>query len=134
MNKVFEFLIILAVFLILDFTWIGFVAKKFYSRHLDFLMRKKPNWAAAIIFYLIFIFGISIFVLNPALLKGSWEYALLYGAVFGLVSYSTYDLTNMATIKNWPLKLTIVDLVWGTVLTAATSGISYFLIRLFALT
>lgn len=119
------YLIALAIFLALDMTWLGFVAKNFYAKHLGYLMRTDINWTAAILFYLLFIVGLVVFVVTPAIEKGSWVQALALGALFGLVSYATYDLTNLATVKNWPLSVTIVDLVWGAVLAAAVSTATY---------
>ena len=94
-------------------------------------MAKNPNLAAAFIFYLIFIAGLVFFVISPALDKKMWTHALLVGAFFGLVTYATYDLTNLATIKDWPLVVTIADLIWGMVLSAAVSVITYFLAKYF---
>ncbi len=119
------FFIALPVFLVIDLVWLGLVAKSFYAKHLGFLMRPDPNWIAAIIFYLLFVIGLVHFVITPALEKSSLTDALLFGALFGLVTYSTYDLTNLATIKDWPLVVTCVDLVWGTTLSAALSAITY---------
>lgn len=90
-------------------------------------MSPDINWTAAIIFYLIFIAGLVVFVISPALEKQNWQYAMLTGAFFGFVTYATYDLTNLATIKNWPLIVTLVDLVWGTVLSATVSISAYYL-------
>lgn len=92
-------------------------------------MKATPNWTAAIIFYLLFIVGLVVFVVAPSLAKQSWSQALLLGALFGLICYATYDLTNLATIKNWPILVTVVDLIWGTVLSASVSYISYNVIR-----
>lgn len=130
MDKILQYIIMLTVFLALDFLWLGLVAKKFYTRHLGFLMKKKTNWLAAIIFYLIFVLGLYLFVVQPALAKDSWTHAILFGSIFGLITYSTYDLTNLATIKGWPLKITIADLFWGVSLSALTSAVSFFLITL----
>ncbi len=116
-----------AVFLVIDLIWLGLVARSFYQEQLGFIMKANVNWVAAIIFYLIFIAGLIFFVLNPALDKGSWVFALLAGAFFGFVTYSTYDLTNLATLKDWPLTVTIVDIVWGTFLGASVSLIGFFL-------
>jgi len=114
-------------FLIIDLIWLGLVARNFYQEQLGFLMKANVNWTAAIIFYLIFIVGILFFVVYPALEKGSWSFALLVGALFGFITYATYDLTNLATLKDWPLMVTIVDMVWGTVLGASVSVISFFI-------
>jgi len=121
------YFIALPVFLAIDMLWIGLVAKSFYAAQIGFLMRTDVNWVAAIVFYLLFIVGLVFFVIAPAVEKSSWTHAILFGALFGLIAYSTYDLTNLATIKNWPLLVTIVDLIWGTVLAAAVSTIAYFI-------
>ena len=121
------YFIALTVFLAIDLLWIGLVAKSFYAAQIGFLMRTDVNWVAAIVFYLLFIVGLVLFVIAPAVEKSSWTHAILFGALFGLIAYSTYDLTNLATIKNWPLLVTIVDLIWGTVLAAAVSTIAYFI-------
>lgn len=117
----------LPIFFLIDMVWLGLVAKGFYAKHLGFLMRPDVNWLAAIIFYLLFIAGLIIFVVTPALAKGSWLYALGLGALFGLITYATYDLTNLATLKNWPLVVTLVDLLWGAVLAASVSVLTYLL-------
>jgi len=106
----------------MDMVWLGVVAKKFYARHIGFLMKSNINWTAAILFYLLFLVGLVVFVISPAVERGSWTRALFLGALFGLITYATYDLTNLATMKEWPLALTIVDLLWGTVLAASVSA------------
>jgi uncharacterized membrane protein len=121
------FLVALPVFVVIDMIWLVLVAKNFYQEHIGFLMRPDINWIAAIIFYLLFILGLITFVVSPALDKHSWTHALLFGAFFGLITYATYDLTNLATIKDWPLIVTIVDLIWGTVLASSISVITYFI-------
>jgi uncharacterized membrane protein len=121
------FFIALPVFFVIDMIWLVFVAKKFYQEQIGFLMKPDINWIAAIIFYLLFIGGLVIFVISPAVKNQSWVHALIYGALFGLITYATYDLTNLATIKDWPLLVTVVDLIWGTVLAASISLITYFI-------
>jgi uncharacterized membrane protein len=121
------FLIALPVFFAIDMVWLAVVAKNFYRKQLGFLMKPDINWIAAILFYLLFIAGLIIFVITPALVRQSWVHALLFGALFGLVTYATYDLTNLATVKDWPLLVTVVDLIWGSVLAAAVSVITYFI-------
>jgi uncharacterized membrane protein len=121
------FLIALPVFFIIDMVWLVLVAKKFYQEHIGFLMRPDINWFAAIFFYFLFIAGLVIFVISPAVEKHSWVHALLFGAFFGLITYATYDLTNLATLKDWPLLVTVVDLIWGTVLASSISLITYFI-------
>jgi uncharacterized membrane protein len=122
------YFIALPVFLVIDMIWLILVAKNFYSKHLGFLMRPDVNWFAAIIFYLLYIGGLVLFVISPAVEKHSFLRALFYGAVFGLIAYATYDLTNLATLKDWPIVVTIVDLIWGIVLSAAVSTITYLIV------
>ena len=119
------FLIALPVFFAIDIIWLAFVAKKFYNRHLGHLMRPDVNWFAAGIFYVIFLCGLVAFVISPALEKRSLLNAILFGALFGLVTYATYDLTNLATLKDWPVVVTVVDMAWGTVLSVAVSLAGY---------
>jgi len=119
--------IALPVFFAIDMVWLGLVSKDFYRAQIGGLMKPDVNWAAAIIFYLIFIAGLVVFVVAPAVEKGSWMHALLFGALFGLVCYATYDLTNLAVAKDWPLLVTIVDLAWGVVLAATVSVVTYFI-------
>lgn len=119
------YLIALPIFLAIDMVWLGLVAKDLYARQLGFLMTPNINWVAAILFYLLFITGLVIFVIHPAILKNSLMEALFMGAFFGLVTYATYDLTNLATVKNWPLLVTIVDLVWGSFLGGLVSLLTY---------
>lgn len=121
------FLIALPVFFAIDMIWLGLVAKNFYRQQIGFLMTPDINWLAAIIFYLLFIAGMVVFVIRPAYEMNSWQHAVLYGALFGLITYATYDLTNLATLKDWPILVTIVDLAWGTVLSLSVSVISFFI-------
>ena len=123
------FIIALPVFFIIDMVWLVLVAKKFYQDQIGFLMKPDINWPAAIIFYLLFIAGLILFVISPALAKNSWLHALLYGAFFGLITYATYDLTNLATLKDWPILVTVVDLIWGTVLAASVSVITFLIVE-----
>ena len=121
------FFIALPILFAIDMAWLILVAKKFYQQQIGFLMKPDINWFAAIIFYLLFIVGLVIFVISPAIEKHSWVQAIIFGALFGLITYATYDLTNLATMKDWPLLVTVVDLIWGTVLAASISGITYFI-------
>jgi uncharacterized membrane protein len=121
------FFIALAVFFAIDMVWLVLIAKKFYREQIGFLMRPDINWIAAIVFYLLFIAGLVIFVISPAIQKHSWTHAILFGALFGLMSYATYDLTNLATIKGWPVLVTLVDLAWGMVLSASVSLFTYLI-------
>lgn len=121
--------IALPVFIGMDMVWLGFVANDFYRSQIGFLMKSDVNWTAAILFYLLFTVGLVLFVILPAVQKNSWMHALLFGAIFGLVTYASYDLTNLATLKDWPLMITIVDLAWGAVLSALVSTATYFIAR-----
>ena len=119
------YLATLTAFFAIDMLWLGLVARNFYNKQLGFLLSPNPNWIAAIIFYLLFIAGILVFVVLPGLEDNSLKATLLRAAFFGLVTYATYDLTNLATVKNWPLLVTIVDLVWGTVLSVTVSWVGF---------
>ncbi|MBP7740930.1 DUF2177 family protein [Candidatus Woesebacteria bacterium] len=121
--------IALPVFFAIDMIWLGLVAKKFYAKYLGFIMSPTVNWPAALIFYLLFIVGIVIFVITPALKQQSLLNAALLGALFGLITYATYDLTNLATIKNWPLIVTVVDMIWGATLSTLISVITYLIAK-----
>jgi len=116
-------------FLAIDIVWLAFVARSFYKSQLGFLLSDQPNWWAAIVFYLLFIAGLLVFVIAPAVEAGSLRKALLLGAFFGLVTYATYDLTNHATIKNWPWIVTLVDMTWGTILATMVSCLGYLVGR-----
>ena len=121
------YLLTLPIFFTIDMIWLGLVANKFYQQQIGHLMTKNVNWLAEILFYLLFIGGLVVFVIAPALDKKNWTIALFLGALFGLMTYATYDLTNLATLKNWPLFVTIIDLIWGMVLSSSVSLIAYFL-------
>lgn len=120
------YLAALAAFFLIDMLWLGLVARGFYQKYLGFLLSPKPNWAAAIVFYLLFVAGVLVFVVLPGLEANSLRLVLLRGALFGLITYATYDLTNLATVKDWPLTVTLVDLAWGTVLSTAVSVAGFF--------
>ena len=120
------YLATLVAFFAVDIVWLTLVARTFYRKYLGFLMAPSPNWAAAIIFYLLFIVGILVLAVLPGLEAGSLKTTLLRGALFGLVAYATYDLTNLATLKDWPLIVTVVDLIWGTVLSTVVSLAGYY--------
>jgi len=125
--------IALPVFFVIDMIWLGLIAKNFYRAQIGSLMKPDVNWLAAIIFYLIFIAGLVVFVITPAMQKDSWIQAVFLGALFGLVCYATYDLTNLAVAKDWPLLVTLVDLLWGATLAASVSIITYFIATKFGL-
>jgi len=124
-----QFFVTLTIFMAIDGVWLVVIAKNFYAKHLGYLMAKTPNLAAALIFYLIYVLTMVILIISPALQKGSLISAILTGALFGLCAYATYDLTNLATIKDWPLLVTIVDLIWGTLLSGTVAGLSYWMLN-----
>lgn len=119
------YLVAVGVFFAIDMVWLGLIAKNFYAKYLGYIMKTDVNWIAALLFYFLFIIGLLIFVIQPGVEKQSLTYILVYGALFGLMTYATYDLTNLATIKDWPLVVTIVDMIWGMTLSAAVSAITY---------
>ncbi len=121
MNYIYAYLVTLVVFLVIDLLWLGGVAKSTYESQLKVLMKPKPNLAAATVFYVLFALGLMIFVIHPAMSAHSGISSWWRGSLFGLFTYGTYDLTNLATLKGWPLKITLIDLVWGTVLTTLTT-------------
>lgn len=117
----------LMVFLAVDLLWLGVLARDLYQRHLGALMAERINWTAALVFYALYIGGIFLFVIAPALERGSWSNALLYGALLGLLAYATYDLTNLATLRGWPVAIVGIDIAWGAVLTGFTGWAGYHL-------
>lgn len=109
------------LFFALDMVWLGFVASRFYTSKLGHLMG-PVQWPVAITFYLVFLVGLTFFVTYPAVLKESVTQAAIMGALFGFFTYATYDLTNLATLKDWPLSVSLVDMLWGTVLGASVAA------------
>lgn len=123
--------VLLVIFLAIDMVWLTVIAKELYAQKLGYLMAAKPRLFAALLFYLVFIVGLQFFVVRPALVSGQWLAALLPGLLFGFVTYATYDLTNLATIRDWPVLITVIDLVWGSVVSGLTSLFGFLVIRLF---
>ena len=123
------YLTTLAICLTMDMLWLGTIAHSFYTDQIGFLIAKSPNLFAAGLFYLLFAVGILVFAVFPALKekKPKVQKALLLGGLFGFFTYCTYDLTNMATIENWPLVLTVVDVVWGVFLSATVAALSFLI-------
>jgi len=118
----------LASFLAIDFVWLGLISRDFYRRRLGHLLADQVNWSAAVLFYLLFGAGLAFFAVWPALQAGRAARAVASGAIFGLVAYATYDLTNQATLRDWPAVVTAVDLEWGTFVSAAAAWIAYTLL------
>jgi len=119
------YLTAISIFLLIDAFWLGFIAKRFYRKEIGFLLSSNVNWVAAGLFYILFVFGLVFFVIEPAIKSEAWIDALFSGSLFGLVAYATYDLTNLATIEGWPLKVTIIDLIWGAFIGGSVSTITY---------
>lgn len=117
------------VFLAIDLLWLGLLAKEFYKKHLGNYLSDQVNWVAALIFYALFIVGIFIFSILPAIEKNSIIRAMVMGGLFGFFTYATYDLTNLATLKNWPLTIVFVDIIWGVLLTAMVSAAGFLIVR-----
>ncbi len=106
----------LSVFLVVDLVWIGIIARTFYQDQLGFILASSPNWTAAIFFYLMFVAGLLFFAVVPGLKETGLKFSLLRAAVFGILTYGTYDLTNLALIDGWPVLVTVVDIIWGMIL------------------
>ena len=125
-----SYFISLTLLVSLDVLWWGVIAKSFYVKQIGFLMADKFNWLAALLFYLVFILGLSVFVVWPNLQTGNIGKAFLLGAFFGLVAVATYDLTSQALVKNWPYLVTIVDVAWGAVLAGGVSAVTVYIMSL----
>ena len=117
------------VFFIIDLLWLGVVAKGFYQKNLKYILSPNVNWTAAIIFYLMYIAGILIFAVLPGVAKDSVRHAALWGALFGFFTYATYDLTNLALLKDWPFNIVVVDILWGVVLCTVVATLSFYIAR-----
>lgn len=133
MRFVVAYIVTAIVFLGLDFLWLTQVALGMYRRELGALLLDNPNLLVAGLFYLLFVLGIVVLAINPALNGGGWVTALWMGAVLGLVAYGTYDITNLSTLKNWSLTVTLADLAWGTVLTAVSAAVGTLVVTWFRL-
>lgn len=121
------FLVTLFLALVLDFIWVGMFAKEFYQQEIGFLLASSVYWPAALLFYIFYSIALIIFVLEPALRTRSVKRALVLGALFGFTAYMTYDLTSLATTRDWSFAVTVVDIAWGTVMTALVSISAYLI-------
>ena len=128
-KKLYLYLLTVPIFFAIDMIWLGIIAKGLYRKKLGYILKPQVNWLAALIFYLLFIVGILIFAVLPALQKERIIDALLMGALFGFFTYATYDLTNLATLKDWPLVIVFLDIIWGMVLCGLVSLLSYLAAR-----
>jgi len=119
------------VFLALDAIWLTYAAQRLYRPLMGDMLLESFRLVPAMLFYLIYVAGIVVFAIAPALASERWSAAALYGAFLGFLAYSTYDLTNMATLRNWPVVVTIADLCWGTLLTACAATVGFLVTRAF---
>jgi uncharacterized membrane protein len=125
------YLAALAALAILDALWLGLVSREFYKARLGQLLLERPVWSVAILFYLIHAAGITVFAVPPSLAAGTWTAAVLYGALFGFCVYAAYDVTNLATLRGWPMAVSLVDLAWGAAVTAASTVVAFLVVRAF---
>jgi|SRR6056297_2243832 len=116
-----------AIFIGIDFFWLGYIAKDLYRNQIGFIMKDNFNMKAAVVFYLFYIVGLVFFVINRAINIESWQYALFAGALYGFITYGTYNITNLSTLKDWPIKLTYIDLTWGSFLGGVTSYLTFII-------
>lgn len=122
------YVIAFAVFIVIDLVWLGVIAKDFYGAQLGDKMAKKINWTAALIFYALYILGLMVIVIVPSLQNDDLFRAFWLGGFVSFMMYATYDLTNLATLEGWPIKMTVVDMIWGTVLGSLTSGLTVWIV------
>ena len=125
-----SYVVTLIFFLAIDLVWLGWIARPLYVAEIGSLLRKEPKLIAAATFYLMFAAGLMAFAVIPGLNANSATHAMLFGALLGLVAYGTYDLTNLAVLNGYTVRMAIVDLVWGTVLSGVTAALAVLLIRM----
>ena len=116
-------------FFVIDYVWLSVMANSFYRERIGHLMADEINMAAAGGFYLLYVLGIVVFAVMPALHSESWKMALVLGGLLGLIAYGTYDMTNLATLRDWPVSMTVVDMIWGSGVTAVSALAGYFACR-----
>lgn len=116
-------------FLAMDSVWLTLMAERLYRPSIGHLMLDKFQYGPAVLFYAIYVIGVVVLAVSPALDKGQWSSALLLGGLLGLVAYGAYDMTNQATLRGWPWRLTLIDLCWGTVVTGVASTVGYAVTR-----
>ena len=123
------YLLTTVVFFAIDILWLGVIAKNLYNKYLGKLLAPKVNWTAAMIFYLLFIVGIFYFAIVPSVEAASLEHVILKGTLFGFFTYATYDLTNLATLRGWPIRIVFIDVIWGSILTASVSTAGFYIMN-----
>ncbi|MEM8833885.1 MAG: DUF2177 family protein [Pseudomonadota bacterium] len=132
MNFLIAYIVTAVVFLAIDFVWLAYIATNMFQTSLGHLLAEKPNLLIAAGFYIFYCVGIVFFAVMPALDKGQWVTAALYGGLFGLMAYGTYEMTNLATLRDWPVKTAIIDMVWGMGLTGLSATAGYFAVTFFS--
>lgn len=129
-NVFFQYLAVLVPFVVIDGIWLSTMAPRFYQKYIGNLLATTPNWTAAVVFYLLYMVGIVALVVNPAIAQNqTLGKVILMGAIFGGIAYATYDLTNQATLKEWSTIVTVVDIIWGAILTGSVSVIAVWALR-----
>ena len=132
MNLLVQYLITFFCFICIDLLWLGVIARKLYVFYLGDFLRTPPNWPVAFIFYALFIIGLLYYAVSPAIASQDLKKAVFQGALFGFFTYMTYDLTNYATLKNWPGQLVFIDIIWGTILGASVAFFAtYIYLKIF---
>lgn len=131
MSLIKSYLVTFIVFIVLELFWLIILAKDLYAKELGYIMKSRPNLLPAAVFSVLFVGGLVFFVVNPAIEQNDWSYALFAGVFYGLITYATYTLTNLANLEGWPLKVTIIDLLWGMVLGGTASTISFLILNRF---
>ncbi len=119
----------LVIFLVIDGIWLGLIAKNLYAQKIGHLLADKPNLIAALIFYIFFIAVLTLMVTMPAIKIGSLSNVILFSLLFGAVTYATYDLTNLATLKDWPIMVTVIDIIWGAFVTGVVSTLTFIVFK-----
>jgi len=131
MEYLIKYLAILIPLGLIDLVWLSLTSKSFYGKNIGHLMAEKADLVPAVVFYLLYSLGILVLVVSPSLGNGSGLFKVfVLGALLGFVAYATYDLTNQATLKNWPLVVTVVDLVWGGLLTGAVGVFAVWVFKI----
>jgi uncharacterized membrane protein len=124
MNQITLYFVTLAIFVGIDLVWLGFIAKSFYRAEIGTLLAEKMSLPAAASFYVLYAAGLMFFAVQPSLATGGWSRALMLGGLFGFVAYATYDLSNLATLRGWTVKLSVVDMAWGATLSGFTAAVA----------
>lgn len=123
-----DILLLATIFTIIDALWIGVIANPFYKRHIGDLLRTTPRWTPAVLFYGIYLAGLYLLALRPGLQAANISTAVLHAGALGFLAYATYDLTNLSTLKGWSVRVTIIDMAWGTVLSTSSVALTYLIV------